>query len=254
MPSGALKSIPKSLRLIVPEAEKPALFMFPYHAAKDYTDKDVNLGYNSVNAVANGGEGAAGMNQLPYGVYNAAPIHPSERKVGSNAGDDYNFTGGDALSYSYGSLGMLSLELTLTLDGIACSAFGADEAAVLRNALATTLGFEDSYFGAMTCADASSRRLRSGARRLGTTSSAITFEVSVPRRPFNVVRDSTSESSGASFSTRPPRRLRRLSRLGTPPDGGVCERTGTHAMSSRASWVHGRTPSRPLLRWRTRTG
>ena len=33
--------------------------------------------------------------------------------------------------------------VTLTLDGIACSAFGADEAAVLRNALATTLGYDD---------------------------------------------------------------------------------------------------------------
>ena len=84
------------------------------------------------------------------------------------------------LSYSYGSLGLLSLSVTLTLDGIACSAFGADEARVLRDALATTLGYDDSYFSAMTCADASSRRLRSGARRLGTTSSAITFEVSVP--------------------------------------------------------------------------
>ena len=136
------------------------------------------------------------------GAYATYDVDYSRRRLASSGGDmQRGLRSFDGLySYSfYGEKEVLSVTVTLTLDGIACADFGDDEEAVLKTAIANTTGYPASYIGPMTCSSA--RRLAEARRALLADSSAISFDLSIPGD--EVMEDDVADATdlGAAITT-----------------------------------------------------
>ena len=108
----------------------------------------------------------AASSDAPAALADARPDDPRLRQLLSPYERDGVF-----YSYSFVDTPTLSVSVSLTLSGIACSGFGVDEEAVLRTALTSTLDLaSSSYVGAMDCADG--RRLSSSA--------TVSFDIDIP--------------------------------------------------------------------------